>query len=113
MRRETASARRTRSRSPLTHRPPPRDGGVRHRSAFGCPATFGAHFVSMAFDASALDFQLVVSVNICAREGERVTFGQFMRYGVPITLVQLSVGAPYVVLLAVVLRGGADTRECD
>jgi Na+/H+ antiporter NhaD/arsenite permease-like protein len=46
----------------------------------------------------------VVSVNICARQGQRVTFGQFMRYGVPITLAQLAVGAVYVVVLAVTLR---------
>ncbi|MBP6583430.1 MAG: hypothetical protein KA204_08225 [Chromatiaceae bacterium] len=44
----------------------------------------------------------IVSVGICATQGERVTFGRFMRYGVPITLVQLAVGALYVLGLAVV-----------
>jgi len=39
----------------------------------------------------------IVSVGICAREGERVTFMGFMRYGLPITLVQLAVSALYVV----------------
>jgi Na+/H+ antiporter NhaD/arsenite permease-like protein len=46
----------------------------------------------------------VVSVGICAREGQRVSFGQFMRYGVPITATQLAVGALYVLALAVLLR---------
>jgi Na+/H+ antiporter NhaD/arsenite permease-like protein len=38
----------------------------------------------------------IVSVGICASQGERVTFGRFMRYGVPITIVQLALGAAYV-----------------
>ncbi len=46
----------------------------------------------------------VVSVGICAREGQRVSFGQFMRLGVPITLAQLALGALYVVILTLVLR---------
>jgi len=46
----------------------------------------------------------VVAVNICAREGRRVTFGQFMRYGVPITAAQLAVGALYVLALGALLR---------
>lgn len=46
----------------------------------------------------------VVSVGICAREGQRVGFGQFMRYGVPITAAQLAVGALYVLALAALLR---------
>ncbi len=41
----------------------------------------------------------IVSVGICAREGERVSFIQFMRYGVPVTLVQLSISALYVLAL--------------
>ncbi|RPI43383.1 MAG: citrate transporter [Betaproteobacteria bacterium] len=39
----------------------------------------------------------IVSAGICAREGERVTFMGFMRYGLPITLVQLAASALYVV----------------
>lgn len=46
----------------------------------------------------------MVSVGICAREGQRVSFGQFMRLGVPITLAQLALGALYVVILTLVLR---------
>ena len=38
----------------------------------------------------------IVSVGICASQGERVSFVRFMRYGVPITVVQLGVGALYV-----------------
>lgn len=41
----------------------------------------------------------IVSVGICATHGERVTFARFMRYGVPITLVQLALGAVYVLAL--------------
>ena len=41
----------------------------------------------------------IVSVGICAAEGERVTFGRFMRYGVPSTLVQLALGALYVLAM--------------
>jgi Na+/H+ antiporter NhaD/arsenite permease-like protein len=39
----------------------------------------------------------IVSAGICAKEGERVTFKRFMRYGLPVTLVQLTVSAVYVV----------------
>jgi Na+/H+ antiporter NhaD/arsenite permease-like protein len=38
----------------------------------------------------------IVAVGICANEGQRVTFARFARYGVPITLVQLALGALYV-----------------
>lgn len=41
----------------------------------------------------------IVAVGICAAEGERVTFARFSRYGLPITLVQLSVSALYVMAL--------------
>lgn len=41
----------------------------------------------------------IVSVGICAREGERVTFLRFLRYGLPITVAQLAVGALYVLAL--------------
>jgi Na+/H+ antiporter NhaD/arsenite permease-like protein len=46
----------------------------------------------------------IVSVGICAREGERVSFRQFMRYGLPVTLAQLSVGALYVLALFWLIR---------
>jgi len=35
----------------------------------------------------------VVSAGICAAHGKRVTFATFMRYGVPLTLAQLTVSA--------------------
>jgi len=46
----------------------------------------------------------IVSVGICAREGERVKFMQFMRYGVPVTVVQLALSALYVLGLFWVAR---------
>jgi Na+/H+ antiporter NhaD/arsenite permease-like protein len=46
----------------------------------------------------------IVSVGICAAQGERVTFGRFMRYGVPITLVQLAIGAAYVLGMFTLMR---------
>jgi Na+/H+ antiporter NhaD/arsenite permease-like protein len=41
----------------------------------------------------------IVAVGICANEGVRVTFMRFVRYGLPITLVQLMLGALYVLAL--------------
>jgi Na+/H+ antiporter NhaD/arsenite permease-like protein len=41
----------------------------------------------------------VVSAGICAREGSRVTFGRFLRIGLPITLCQLAGSALYVLAL--------------
>lgn len=41
----------------------------------------------------------IVAVGICAKEGERVSFLRFLRYGLPITLVQLVMGAIYVLAL--------------
>jgi Na+/H+ antiporter NhaD/arsenite permease-like protein len=41
----------------------------------------------------------VVSAGICAANGKRVTFVTFLRYGLPITLVQLTVSALYVLVL--------------
>jgi Na+/H+ antiporter NhaD/arsenite permease-like protein len=39
----------------------------------------------------------IVSAGICASEGERVTFVRFLRLGLPITLIQLTASAVYVV----------------
>jgi Na+/H+ antiporter NhaD/arsenite permease-like protein len=47
----------------------------------------------------------IVSVGICATQGERVTFGRFMRYGVPVTMVQLALGAAYVLGMIALGRG--------
>jgi Na+/H+ antiporter NhaD/arsenite permease-like protein len=41
----------------------------------------------------------IVTAGICAQEGERLTFGRFLRYGLPITLAQLTMGALYVVAM--------------
>ena len=45
----------------------------------------------------------IVAVGICVTEGQRVTFMRFARYGLPITLVQLALGALYVLGLTAVL----------
>ncbi len=42
----------------------------------------------------------IVSAGICAREGRPVTFATFLRYGLPVTLVQLAASALYVLVLA-------------
>lgn len=39
----------------------------------------------------------IVTVGICAAQGEKISFVRFSRFGVPITLVQLGVSALYVV----------------
>jgi Na+/H+ antiporter NhaD/arsenite permease-like protein len=46
----------------------------------------------------------IVSVGICAGHGERVSFMRFMRYGLPITVVQLLVSALYVLVLFWIVR---------
>ena len=45
----------------------------------------------------------VVAVGICAANGRRVTFMQFLRIGLPIAVVQLSVGAIYSLALGSML----------
>jgi Na+/H+ antiporter NhaD/arsenite permease-like protein len=45
----------------------------------------------------------VVAVGICAANGRRVTFMQFLRIGLPIAAVQLTVGALYVLALFAIL----------
>jgi Na+/H+ antiporter NhaD/arsenite permease-like protein len=39
----------------------------------------------------------IVSVGICAKHDEHVSFGRFLRYGLPITLAQLGLSALYVI----------------
>lgn len=46
----------------------------------------------------------IVAVGICASEGQRVSFMRFVRYGLPITLVQLAAGALYVLVLAALMQ---------
>jgi Na+/H+ antiporter NhaD/arsenite permease-like protein len=41
----------------------------------------------------------VVSAGICASHGQRVTFGRFLRYGLPVMVCQLLVSAAYVLAL--------------
>jgi Na+/H+ antiporter NhaD/arsenite permease-like protein len=41
----------------------------------------------------------IVSAGICASRGQRITFGKFLRYGLPITLCQLAVSAVYVLIM--------------
>jgi Na+/H+ antiporter NhaD/arsenite permease-like protein len=41
----------------------------------------------------------IVTAGICAAEGERLTFARFLRYGLPITLAQLTLSAVYVVAM--------------
>jgi len=45
----------------------------------------------------------IVAVGICASHGRRVSFMQFLRIGLPITVVQLAVGALYVWALTAIL----------
>jgi Na+/H+ antiporter NhaD/arsenite permease-like protein len=52
--------------------------------------TLGGNATSIGASAN------IVSVGIAARYGERITFARFLRYGLPITIAQLAVGALYV-----------------
>jgi Na+/H+ antiporter NhaD/arsenite permease-like protein len=47
----------------------------------------------------------VVSAGICASHGQRVSFGRFMRYGVPITAAQLIIAALYVAAMTWIAAG--------
>ncbi|ACC74944.1 SLC13 family permease [Paraburkholderia phymatum] len=46
----------------------------------------------------------IVAAGICAREGTPVSFGRFLRYGLPVTACQLAVAAGYLVVLTKVLH---------
>lgn len=46
----------------------------------------------------------IVSAGICAREGKPITFASFLRYGLPVTLVQLGASAVFVLVLARFMR---------
>jgi Na+/H+ antiporter NhaD/arsenite permease-like protein len=39
----------------------------------------------------------IVSAGICAKQGERITFVRFLRFGLPITIAQLAVATLYVI----------------
>jgi Na+/H+ antiporter NhaD/arsenite permease-like protein len=46
----------------------------------------------------------IVAVGICTQEGAPVSFGRFLRYGLPFTVLQLAVAAVYVLVLERILR---------
>lgn len=56
-------------------------------------ATYGGNATLIGASAN------VVSAAICAANGQTVGFGRFMRYGLPVTLAQMSIAAVYVLLL--------------
>lgn len=75
------------------------------------PATTLPVFIAMMFGATLGGNATlvgasanIVAVGICASEGQRVTFMRFVRYGLPITLVQLAAGALYVLALATLMH---------
>jgi AraC-like DNA-binding protein len=57
------------------HRPTPPDDGARHRSAFGCPVSFGAPFTSLVFRRDALDVPLTGASRELAEQNERIVVG--------------------------------------
>lgn len=74
------------------------------------PATTLPVFVAMMFggtlggNATLIGASAnIVAVGICASHGRRVSFMQFLRIGLPITLAQLSIGALYVLGLTSIL----------
>lgn len=46
----------------------------------------------------------IVSAGICARHGRPVTFARFLRFGLPVTVVQLAASALYVLALTRFIR---------
>lgn len=75
------------------------------------PATTLPVFIAMMFGATLGGNATlvgasanIVAVGICASEGQRVTFMRFVRYGLPITLMQLAAGALYVLALATLMH---------
>jgi Na+/H+ antiporter NhaD/arsenite permease-like protein len=70
------------------------------------PATSIPVFVAMMFGATLGGNATligasanIVSAGICASRGQRITFGRFLRYGLPITLCQLAASAVYVLVM--------------
>ena len=57
------------------HRPMPADDGARHRSAFGCPVTFGAPFTTLVFRRDALDVPLTGASRELAEQNEHLVVG--------------------------------------
>ncbi|TDN57800.1 SLC13 family permease [Paraburkholderia sp. BL10I2N1] len=46
----------------------------------------------------------IVAAGVCARQGTPITFGTFLRYGLPITVVQLAASAVYVLAVTRLLH---------
>jgi Na+/H+ antiporter NhaD/arsenite permease-like protein len=46
----------------------------------------------------------IVAAGICGRHGTPVTFATFLRYGLPITVAQLTISAVYVIVLSRLMR---------
>ena len=46
----------------------------------------------------------IVAAGICSQEGAPISFGRFLRYGLPLTVCQLAVTAVYVIVLSNVLH---------
>ncbi|MBK8640310.1 MAG: anion permease [Chromatiaceae bacterium] len=55
----------------------------------------------------------IVGVGICNNQGAHVTFATFARYGVPITLAQLTMGALYVLALTSLLGAAPSTPMAE
>ena len=49
------------------------------------------------------DSSNIVACGICAKAGERVTFGRFLSVGLPISLAQLAAAALYIAVLGRVM----------
>jgi Na+/H+ antiporter NhaD/arsenite permease-like protein len=63
-----------------------------NREMFG--ATLGGNATLIGASAN------VVAAGACAANGRRVTFGKFLRYGLPIMACQLAISALYVYVLS-------------
>jgi Na+/H+ antiporter NhaD/arsenite permease-like protein len=45
----------------------------------------------------------IVAAGIAAKQGSQMSFARFARYGVPITIAQLAIGAVYTLVLYLLL----------
>ena len=72
----------------------------------GWPDTVVPVFIAMMFGATLGGNATVIGASanlvcagVCAAHGHKVSFGRFLRYGLPITIVQLAIGAIYVTVM--------------
>jgi len=70
-----------------------------------CGTAYAAAGDTLALVKSRGVLRCGVSAGICAKQGRRVSFVTFLRYGVPITLCQLAVAALYVLAFAYIHGG--------